>query len=211
MTQAADVLPSHLPSGAFSFQLLHRVPPWHRDSVKPAQTVSETRGAFKVSVKHDTGGVLYLLYICQEILWKGSLFRRNITRILTLIYCSFEVHKHLRFKGLLWYRVFFPHFPRKLEFGNEITLRLTAIQRRVGNKSRKQNGHSYSFHILHLRCETAVARSAEQISSIPVNLCISAARSVTLEEAPEAPSFLVRVSSEAQIALNRKFNAYSIL
>lgn len=25
MTQAADVLPSHLPSGAFSFQLLHRV------------------------------------------------------------------------------------------------------------------------------------------------------------------------------------------
>lgn len=71
---------------------------------------------------------------------------------------------------------------------------------------------TYSFHILHLRCETAVARSAEQISSIPVNLCIvTLARSVTLEEAPEAPLFLGRINSIDQIALNRKFNAYSIL
>lgn len=104
MTQAADVLPSHLPSGALSFQLLHRVLLGTETVLNPlrqrvSESVSETRGAFKVSLKHDTGAILYLLYICQEILWKGRLFRRNIKHILTFIFCSYEVHRHLRLKA----------------------------------------------------------------------------------------------------------------
>lgn len=74
------MLPSHLPSGAFSFQLLHRVLLGTETMLSPLRQ-SARHSAFKVSLKHDTGGVLYLLYICQEILWKGWLFRRNIKNI----------------------------------------------------------------------------------------------------------------------------------